>query len=84
MFGSAPFKLFSMTFDGGRVVTVEKGPPREEQSDVPSCIISELVDGGIIHSQRVRAVSPQTSTVRQLESVAPYMRPLSEDRRGGH
>jgi len=80
VFGSVPFKLFSMTFDDGRVVTIEKGPPGEEQSDVPSCIVSELVDGSVAHSQRVRAVSPRMSAARQVERIAPFMRPLSDDR----
>jgi energy-coupling factor transporter ATP-binding protein EcfA2 len=80
LFGTVPFSLFSMAFDDGRVVTVEKGPTGEEQADLPSCIISELVGGVIVHSQRVRAVSPKSLTERQLERVAPYMRSLSDDR----
>jgi ATPase subunit of ABC transporter with duplicated ATPase domains len=83
VFGSVPFKLFSMTFDDGRVATVEKGHSREEQSGFPSCIISEVVDGIIVHSQSALAVSLQMSTARQLESVAPYMRPLARTM-GGH
>jgi predicted ATP-binding protein involved in virulence len=79
VFGKTPFKLFSMTFDDGRALTVEKAPSSEEQSGLPSCIISELVDGVIVHSQRVQAVSPKSLTGRQLERVAPYMRSLSGD-----
>ncbi len=80
VFGSVPFKHFSMSFDDGRGVTIEKGTPSQESPDVPTCIISEVVDGAVIHSQRVPAMSQQLSAARQLERVAPYVRQLGEDR----
>src|SRR5258708_12071694 len=80
VFGSVPFKHFSMSFDDGRGVTIEKGTPSQESPDVPTCIISEVVDGAGIHSQRVPAMSQQLSAARQLERVAPYVRQLGEDR----
>jgi predicted ATP-binding protein involved in virulence len=80
IFGSIPFTLFSMVFDDGRVVTVEKGAKTVEQPEVPSCIISEVLEGTIVNSQPVRAVNPRMSAVRQLERVAPYMRAIGEDR----
>jgi ABC-type lipoprotein export system ATPase subunit len=80
VFGSVPFKLFSMTFDDGRVVAVEKGLASKEKPEAPSCVVSELVDGALVHSQVVQAFNLQASTAKQLERVAPYMQPLSEDR----
>src|SRR5271157_1730612 len=80
VFGSTPFKRFSMSFDDGRVIRIEKGPPTKESPDTPSCEISELVEGVVAHSYSVSTLGLQASVAKQLERMAPFMRPLSEDR----
>jgi predicted ATP-dependent endonuclease of OLD family len=79
VFGTIPFSLFSMSFDSGQSVTIEK-LPQSEPPVLPACIISELIGGSVVNSQRVNAVESRRSIGRQLERVAPYMRNLGEDR----
>ena len=80
IFGSIPFKRFSMSLDDGREIRVEKAPPPGESPDIARCLISELIGGQISRSHVVPTEGLQASVVRQLEDVAPYMRPLRADR----
>src|SRR5271157_6034830 len=79
IFGSTPFRRFSMSFDDGRGIAIEKVPLSTDTSDTPRCEISELVEGVVRHSSLISTLGEQSSVAKQLERVAPYMRALNKD-----
>ncbi|MBZ5665564.1 MAG: AAA family ATPase [Acidobacteriia bacterium] len=80
IFGSTPFKRFSMRLDDGREIRIEKASPPGDSPDVSRCLISELIGEQVSRSHLAPTLGLQASVARQLEEVAPFMRPLRDDR----
>jgi predicted ATPase len=80
IFGSTPFRRFSMILDDGREIRVEKAPPPRANPDSPRCEISEAINGVVARSHTVSTLGTQASVARHLERVAPFMRARGEDR----
>ena len=72
VFGSTPFRRFSMRFDDGRVIMIQKSYAPNESEDTPRCEISELVGGEVAHSHLIFPSGLQASIGKQLETVAPF------------
>ena len=79
MFGTTPFRQFSMCFDDGRQIKVEKVPTSGDNQDSPPCEISQLFGDAVLHSELVPTLALRGSVARQLERIAPYIRSRGED-----
>jgi predicted ATPase len=78
--GASPFKAFTMNFDDGRGVKIERNMSPKDAQEATRCRISLLIQGKVEVSDTVEALGPEGLMAKKLEKVAPFIRRLGPNR----